>query len=92
MIGVRERVGLGIEDVGIEQMPWIARELVRVPRQNPFVMHGIGGVVARQPARSRRQRPGVHDGEQDEEREAGDRKRQTGAVAHREPAGLKRIA
>jgi hypothetical protein len=67
-------------------MPGIVRKLVRVPRQDPFVMHGVSRVVARPPAWGRGERPRVNDGEQDEERETGDWKRQT--VSHREPPDL----
>ena len=70
MVRIRERVALGIEDVGIEQMPRIVRELVGVPRKDPFVMHRIGGIVARQPPRGCRKRPRVDDGENDEECQA----------------------
>ncbi len=46
-------------------------------------MHRIRGIVARQPPRGRRERPRVHHSEQDEERKARDRKRQTRVLFHR---------
>ena len=48
---------------------WMSGGLMDDPRHRPLVEHGVGVVVARQPARRARQRPGVDDGQRDEERE-----------------------
>ena len=67
VVGIRQRVPFGIEDVRVEQTQRVADELVRDPREDPLVQHRIAVVIARQDARRRRQRPRMHDGERNEE-------------------------
>ena len=50
-LGEGQRVVRRIEDVGLEQVQRIARQLVRDPRQDPLVQLGVGVVVARITAR-----------------------------------------
>ena len=76
--GVRERVALRIEDVGVEEMSRIGEECVRIPREDPLVQHGVGIVVAREPRRRARERPGVRDRQRQEQRE----RREAGASGH----------
>ena len=59
-LGERQRVLRRIEDVGLEQVQRIAGQLMRDPREDPFVQLGVGVVVARMRRRVERQRPGVH--------------------------------
>ena len=54
----------GIEDVGLEQMRRIPRKLMRNPRKDPFVQLRVGVVVAGVPGGVQRERPGVHQSEQ----------------------------
>ena len=74
MLGKCERVPLGIEDVGVEQMHGVAHDLVRHPRERPGVQLSVGLAVAAETAGSRRQRPRVHDRKQHEQREHGRRR------------------
>ena len=57
--GVRERIGLRMEDVGLKEPAGVVDGLVHDPRQDPFVQHRVGVVVARQAGRIARERPGV---------------------------------
>ena len=66
-----QRVRLGVEDVGVEQMCRIARQLVDDPRHGPLVEQRVAVVVARQRGRRAGQRPGVRGRERGEQRERG---------------------
>ena len=70
VVRVRQRRSLGIEDVGVEQVQRIPHDLMRYPRQRPFVQDRVAGVVPGKRRGRRGQRPGVHHGQQDEEHEA----------------------
>src|SRR5206468_2873615 len=67
--GVGERETLGIEDVRVEQVDRIARQLVRDPRDRPRVQHRIAVVVAREVRGIGGERPRVNGRERDERRE-----------------------
>ena len=67
-LGVGERLFLGIEDVGVEEVSGRGGQRVADPRDDPDAEKAvalIGSAAVRQP---RRQRPRHHDGEDDGER------------------------
>ena len=84
VVGVCQRVAFGVERVRLEQAERIRRKGVRVPRQNPLVVNGVVGVVPRQPARVRGQRPRVHEGEEHEEGKGRKRRQAARLVGHRD--------
>ena len=67
---VCERVPVWIKDVGVEQVKWTSRQLMRDPRDRPLVEHRIAVVVARQVPGVGHERPRVHERERGEQREA----------------------
>ena len=70
-LGECQRILRRIEDVSIEQVRRVPRQLVDNPRDDPFVQLRVAVVVAREDARAGRERPGVHDRQQHEQRTGG---------------------
>ena len=67
--GIGERVALGIEDVGVEDVRRRARQLVRDPRSTHVTISGSPAIVHRRRDMRSDLRIGHHRGQRDEQRE-----------------------
>src|SRR5262245_12708123 len=63
-------MSLGKENVGVEEMHWIARRLVCDPRDDPFIQHRVAVVMTAQVRRVARKRPSLYDREAEKEPES----------------------
>ena len=88
-LGIRQRVALGIEDVGVEDVRRRVRQLMRDPGQHPGHHQRIAGIV-HAVGHAQHLRVGHHRGQRDEEREREREKRGVAAARCGRRAGVDR--
>ena len=81
VFGVRERVGMRVEDVRVEDRPWRVREGMHVPADGPEEEPRIDAAAQEMVGRAQRERP------REDQRERGVR-RQGGGGGDRGPGDL----